>query len=191
MGFEDRSVALVFFVVKQRKASAARSGLQEISVRKFTERESHLLRLRPPNQSSRSSTDRMPACGVGDEGSIPSESTRNILIHKIQFRNMEQNPQEPREQFNMEFEKFFKEYELHRIRDSIFEKTATLVVAAIGLIAALAWDDALKQLFEDIFGPVATTNRKIIYASVITIIAVLFSIFFNRAIKKRREKSRI
>ncbi len=92
----------------------------------------------------------------------------------------------PKEQFNVEFDKFLKEYELHRIHDSFFERTSTLVIAAVGLIAALAWDDAIKQLFEDIFGEITTTGEKIFFAIVLTAMAVVISLFFGRMIKRRR-----
>jgi len=104
---------------------------------------------------------------------------------------MMNEPQKPKEQFIIELDELFKKYELRRMRDSFFERTAILIIAAAGLIAALAWEDALKQLFKDIFGEISTTTEKIFYSLVVTGIAVLISLSLGKAIKKRVTKNNL
>ena len=62
-------------------------------------------------------------------------------------------------------------------KGEVVEKIAALMTAAFGLIAALAWNDAIKQMIEklglQVYGP-------ILYAVVITIIAVIATICIGR-----------
>lgn len=39
------------------------------------------------------------------------------------------------------------------IKHEILDKIAALIAAAFGLVAALAWNDAIKALFREYFGP--------------------------------------
>ena len=49
---------------------------------------------------------------------------------------------EPKEKFEIsELEKFLERHELHHIHSDVLERIITLVIAALGLIAALAWDE--------------------------------------------------
>jgi len=69
------------------------------------------------------------------------------------------------------------------MKKEIREKITTLIIAAFGLIAALAWNDAIKSLF---VGPCGSENAGIlcfissggpwIYAVIVTIIAVIVTI---------------
>ncbi|MDH5658436.1 MAG: DUF5654 family protein [Nitrosopumilus sp.] len=38
------------------------------------------------------------------------------------------------------------------IKQEILDKIAALIAAAFGLVAALAWNDAIKLLFKELFG---------------------------------------
>ncbi|MDH5569685.1 MAG: DUF5654 family protein, partial [Nitrosopumilus sp.] len=38
------------------------------------------------------------------------------------------------------------------IHKEILDKIAALVTAAFGLVAALAWNDAIKAIFKEVFG---------------------------------------
>jgi hypothetical protein len=58
----------------------------------------------------------------------------------------------------------------------VIEKLAALITAAFGLIAALAWNDAIKAIFAAVFGPAQTIVAMLVYAVVVTIIAVFATI---------------
>ena len=45
-----------------------------------------------------------------------------------------------------------KTAEQKRLSEIVIEKMMTLILAGFGLVAALAWDDAIKSLFEELFG---------------------------------------
>ncbi|MFH1598628.1 MAG: DUF5654 family protein [Patescibacteria group bacterium] len=51
----------------------------------------------------------------------------------------------------------------------------TLATTAFGLVAALAWNGAITELFKQIFGEASGVVSLFVYAVIVTIIAVLVS----------------
>lgn len=72
------------------------------------------------------------------------------------------------------------------IRQEILDKIAALVTAAFGLVAALAWNDAIKLMFKELFGTQEQVGPMVIYALVVTIIAVILTIIVARAASKAK-----
>lgn len=72
------------------------------------------------------------------------------------------------------------------IKFEILDKIAALIAAAFGLVAALAWNDAIKALFKEIFGTTDQLGPMIGYAVVVTVIAVILTIFIARAASKAK-----
>jgi isocitrate/isopropylmalate dehydrogenase len=68
----------------------------------------------------------------------------------------------------------------------ILDKIAALVTAAFGLVAALAWNGAIRAIFEAVFGSADNITAMLIYAVVVTIIAVLVTIWIARATKRAK-----
>ncbi len=96
---------------------------------------------------------------------------------------------EPLEEFKIaELEKFLEKHELRRVRADVTERVVTLVIAALGLIAALAWDETLKELFDELFGGRETLWGKFSYAVLITIIAAFISVQLGKFFSARRGK---
>lgn len=58
----------------------------------------------------------------------------------------------------------------------IIEKLAALATSALGLVAALAWNDAIQNIFERIFGEQSSIPAMLGYASLVTIIAVMVTL---------------
>ncbi len=63
----------------------------------------------------------------------------------------------------------------------VVEKVAALVTVAFGLVAALAWNTAIQEIFRIIFGDQSGVLAMIFYAVVVTIIAVVVTILVGRA----------
>ncbi len=63
---------------------------------------------------------------------------------------------------------------------------AVLVTTAFGLVAALAWNDAIKQLFAQIFGTVDSLVPMFIYAIVVTVIAVFATMWVGKLSEKAK-----
>lgn len=64
------------------------------------------------------------------------------------------------------------------------EKFATLIVSAFGLVAALAWNEAIKTFIQKYISPGKEVQSLFIYAFVVTIIAVFVSIYISKLAKK-------
>jgi len=74
------------------------------------------------------------------------------------------------------------------MKGEVLEKIAALITAAFGLVAALAWNGAIRATFEAVFGSADNIAAMLIYAVVITIIAVLVTIWIARSVKRAKEE---
>ncbi|MDH3360793.1 MAG: DUF5654 family protein [Nitrosopumilus sp.] len=72
------------------------------------------------------------------------------------------------------------------MKTEILDKIAALVTAAFGLVAALAWNDAIKTIFKEVFGEQSTIGPMLLYAIVVTIIAVILTIIVARAVSNAK-----
>ena len=71
----------------------------------------------------------------------------------------------------------------------ILDKIAALATAAFGLVAALAWNGAIRAIFQHFFGTADSIPAMLVYAVVVTIIAVLVAIWIARAVKRAKSES--
>jgi len=74
------------------------------------------------------------------------------------------------------------------MRLEILEKLSALMTAAFGLVAALAWNGAIRAIFEKLFGTADQIWAMLVYAIVITLIAVFAIIWIARVTLKAKEK---
>jgi len=75
------------------------------------------------------------------------------------------------------------------LKVEVLEKIAALITVAFGLVAALAWNEAIKAIFKEIFGSAEAIAPMLIYAILVTIIAVILTIIVARAASKAKEKA--
>ena len=68
------------------------------------------------------------------------------------------------------------------------DKIAALITAAFGLVAALAWNEAIKAIFKEIFGTAEAIGPLLIYAIVVTIAAVILTILVARAVSNAKKE---
>jgi len=71
----------------------------------------------------------------------------------------------------------------------VIEKIAALVTAAFGLIAALAWNTAIQEIFTEIFGEQSSIPAMLGYAVFVTVIAVLATIWVGVVSAKAKKTS--
>ena len=69
----------------------------------------------------------------------------------------------------------------------VLDKIAALVTAAFGLVAALAWNEAIKAIFKEIFGEAESIGPLLIYAIIVTIAAVILTIIVARAVSNAKK----
>ena len=70
----------------------------------------------------------------------------------------------------------------------MLEKVSELATAGFGLVAALAWNDAIQTLFKDIFGTQSAVWAKFIYALLVTSLVVLLTIKLGNLIDKVKQQ---
>jgi Mn2+/Fe2+ NRAMP family transporter len=79
--------------------------------------------------------------------------------------------------------------EISAIEGQVIDKVLTLVMSALGFVAALAWNDAIQTTFKTFFGEQSELWAKYIYAVILTTIVVIISIQLDKALKKiKKEK---
>jgi len=71
------------------------------------------------------------------------------------------------------------------MKKEVLEKISALVTAAFGLVAALAWNGAIQAIFKQAFGDSGTIGAMIVYAVVVTVIAVLVTIWIGKISSKK------
>jgi len=69
------------------------------------------------------------------------------------------------------------------------DKIAALITAAFGLVAALAWNEAIKAIFKEIFGTAEAIGPLLIYAVAVTIAAVILTILVARAVSNAKKNA--
>jgi len=72
------------------------------------------------------------------------------------------------------------------MKKEVIEKIAILITGAFGLVAALAWNGAIQTIFQAIFGAASSITAMLIYAIVVTIIAVIATIWIGRIAEKHK-----
>jgi len=74
------------------------------------------------------------------------------------------------------------------LKMQILETIAALLTAAFGLIAALAWNEAIKELIAQYFTAGDALMGLFVYAILVTIIAVIAGLIIARALAKLKAK---
>jgi len=72
------------------------------------------------------------------------------------------------------------------MKKDVIEKLSALIIAAFGLVAALAWNGAIQAIFKSIFGDAGSISAMLFYAVLVTIIAVLVTIWIGKIESKAK-----
>lgn len=77
---------------------------------------------------------------------------------------------------------------LTELEREILKQMLVLATSGFGLVAALAWNEVIKELVTEVIKPVLGENSGIfsliIYAAIVTILAVIITFYLTRLIKK-------
>lgn len=78
---------------------------------------------------------------------------------------------------------------IDRVEQEVKEKLVTYLGAAFGLVAGLAWNDAVKALIEFFF-PLDRNGvtAKFVYALIVTLVLVIVTIVLQRIIRQKKEE---
>ena len=70
----------------------------------------------------------------------------------------------------------------------ILDKFSQLVTTALGLVAALAWNEAIQQLFNQFFGEAGgALAAKFFYAFLVTLVVIFAIIAVSRAAERAKK----
>jgi uncharacterized membrane protein len=74
-----------------------------------------------------------------------------------------------------------------KLSAEILDKFAELITVALGLVAALAWNTAIQNLFTTIFGKAGSALiGQFVYAMIITLVVIFATISVSRAAERAR-----
>ena len=71
-------------------------------------------------------------------------------------------------------------HEVHRFTKEVRKNFFTLIITAFGLVAALSWQDAIREWINVSFPNRSTVIQKIYVAIIISVITVLVTYFLSR-----------
>nr|CBH38978.1 hypothetical membrane protein [uncultured archaeon] len=83
-----------------------------------------------------------------------------------------------------------KEEKPPRFTVEVLDKLTALMITGFGLVAALAWNDAIKLLFKEVFGMHEALWAMFAYAIFVTILIVLITIYLSRLLRIAKEKEK-
>jgi len=66
------------------------------------------------------------------------------------------------------------------MKKELIDKLQALIVAAFGLVTALAWNTAIQAIFKDIFGEQSSIPAMLTYAVLVTTIAVFVTVLVSK-----------
>jgi uncharacterized membrane protein len=70
----------------------------------------------------------------------------------------------------------------------VLEKFSTLIITALGLVAALAWNTAIQTLFTEIFGQAGgKLVGQFFYAILVTVVVIFATIYVGRAAERAKK----
>ena len=72
------------------------------------------------------------------------------------------------------------------MKTEVIDKLGALIAAAFGLVAALAWNGAIQAIFNKIFGESNTIGAMVIYAVIVTVIAVLATLWIGKLAERAK-----
>lgn len=116
-------------------------------------------------------------------GANPSLTTTTMMIDQTSKPN--QKSQRINVFGNLDKIKNGSLRELKRTQKEIQEKTLTMILAAFGLVAALAWNDAIQTMFRVLFPESQGLTGKFLYAISITIIVVIISVQLRKVFEQK------
>jgi hypothetical protein len=75
--------------------------------------------------------------------------------------------------------------EVEKVKREFKEKTLTLILGGFGVVAALAWNEAIKSLFETLLPKSSALIGKFIYAIIVTGIVVFVSYLLKKVSEEK------
>ena len=72
----------------------------------------------------------------------------------------------------------------------VIDRITDLATIAFGLVAALAWNQAILNIFAAVLGPAIGIPALLTYAVLVTVVAVAVTVWLGRAAQRARDAAR-
>lgn len=69
---------------------------------------------------------------------------------------------------------------MKRLEKEVFHRVMAYIVGALGLVAGLAWNDAIKALLDYLFPQQNSLPAKFLYAGLVSLLIILVTIYLVR-----------
>ena len=102
--------------------------------------------------------------------------TENKLIAKTSESSLIPKPNE----WKIQKRKMIINHEVSKFTKAFRENFATLIISALGLVAALSWNDAIKAAIDTLFPTTSNIIYKFYVAIVVTLISVVITYFISK-----------
>jgi Family of unknown function (DUF5654) len=74
------------------------------------------------------------------------------------------------------------------LTSEVFDRFSELITTALGLVAALAWNTAIQNLFDTVFGGSGSKLAgRFLYATLITLVVIFAAIAVSRAAERAKQ----
>ena len=102
--------------------------------------------------------------------------TENNLMTKTSESRLTPRPNE----WKIQKRKMIINHEVSKFTKAFRENFATLIISALGLVAALSWNDAIKSAIDTLFPSTSNIIYKFYVAIVVTLISVVITYFISK-----------
>jgi iron-sulfur cluster repair protein YtfE (RIC family) len=86
----------------------------------------------------------------------------------------------PRQDWRQQKRSIILNHEVSKFTKAFRENFATLIISALGLVAALSWNDAIKTTIETLLPSVGNVIYKYYVAITVTVLSVVITFFISK-----------
>ena len=86
----------------------------------------------------------------------------------------------PKQDWRLQKRSMIINHEVSKFTKAFRENFATLIISALGLVAALSWNDAIKTMIDTLFPATGNLIYKFYVAIIVTIISVVITYFISK-----------
>jgi hypothetical protein len=86
----------------------------------------------------------------------------------------------PKQDWRQQKRSLILNHEVSKFTKAFRENFATLIISALGLVAALSWNDAIKTTIDTLFPSVGNVIYKYYVAITVTVVSVIITYFISK-----------
>ena len=99
---------------------------------------------------------------------------------KVTPKNQEKQPVSRPSDWRLQKRNIILNNEVSKFTKAFRENFVTLIISALGLVAALSWNDAIKTTIDTLFPAEKNFVYKFYVASIVTIVSVVITYFLSK-----------